>query len=113
QLAVDRENFGRAIFNIIENAMEAMEDPPRRLTISTASAAGFLELRFQDSGKGIDRDKIKSIYDPFFTSKTYGPGLGLTFALKAVQNHNGLIAVESAAGQGTTFTIRLPIRPSR
>lgn len=113
QLAVDRENFGRAIFNIIENALEAMESQPRRLAITTATAAGFFEIRFHDSGKGIDHDKIKSIYDPFFTSKTYGPGLGLTFALKTVQNHNGLIAVESEPGQGTTFTIRLPIRPSR
>ena len=112
-LAVDRDNFGRAIFNIIENAIEAMEAPPRRLVITTADMAGFFEIRFHDNGKGIDRDKIKSIYDPFFTSKTYGPGLGLTFALKTVQNHNGLIAVESAVGQGTTFTLRLPVRPSR
>lgn len=113
QLAVDRVNFGRAIFNIIENAIEAMEDQPRHLTITTAGDGGFFEIRFQDSGKGIDRDTIKSIYDPFFTSKTHGPGLGLTFVLRTVQNHNGMIAVESEAGQGTTFTIRLPVRPDR
>lgn len=113
QLAVDRVNFSRAIFNIIENAIEAMEDQPRHLTITTAGDGGFFEICFQDSGKGIDRDKIKSIYDPFFTSKTYGPGLGLTFALRTVQNHNGMIAVESEPSQGTTFTIRLPVRPGR
>ncbi|MBU4151240.1 MAG: two-component sensor histidine kinase, partial [Proteobacteria bacterium] len=50
-----------------------------------------------------------NIFDPFYSSKIYGPGLGLTFVRKAIQSHNGTITVESEEGVGTTFAIRLPI----
>lgn len=109
-IPVDRENITRALFNLVENAIEAMEKPPRRLTVSTALDADFLEIRIGDSGRGIAREKLKNIYDPFFTSKIHGPGLGLTFALKAIQNHNGQIAVESEEGRGSTFTVKLPVK---
>ena len=110
-LAVDRNNLTRALFNIIENGMEAMSKPPKQLAISTAiTDADFFEIRITDNGCGIASEKINNIYDPFFTSKTYGPGLGLTFALRTIQNHNGMIAVDSKTGKGTTFSIRLPIR---
>ncbi len=110
-LTMDRATMGRALFNIIENGLEAMATrPPRRLGIATRRTDGFVEILISDSGSGIAKEKIKSIYDPFFTSKTYGPGLGLTFALRTVRNHNGMIAVESEEGRGSTFTVRLPIR---
>jgi len=71
---------------------------------------GYLEIKVSDTGKGIPKDKIKNIFDPFFTSKIYGPGLGLTFTLKIIQQHRGNISVESEPGKGTMFTIRLPVR---
>jgi two-component system, sensor histidine kinase and response regulator len=108
-MPVDRENITRALFNVIENGIEAMTRPPRRLTVSTALRSDFFEIRIADSGRGIGREKLKSIFDPFFTSKTHGPGLGLTFALKTIQNHNGRIAVESEKAKGSVFTIKLPI----
>ena len=58
----------------------------------------------------VSKKTIKSIFDPFFSSKTYGPGFGLTFALKTVQSHNGIISVESKEGEGTVFLIRLPLK---
>ena len=109
-VAVDRKNFVRALANIIANALEAMTEPPRQLTIATELENGFVMIRISDTGCGIAREKLKNIYDPFFTSKTYGPGLGLTFTLRTIQNHNGMIVVDSTEGAGTTFTIRLPIR---
>jgi len=109
-IPVDRENITLALFNLVENAIEAMTEPPRRLTVSTALQADFFEIRISDTGRGIAREKLKSIYDPFFTSKVHGPGLGLTFALKAIQNHNGQIEVESEEGRGSTFTVRLPVK---
>jgi len=113
-IAVDRENLSRAMANLIENGLEAMTEPPRQLTVDTeVSNDDFFAIRISDNGCGIAHDKIKNIYDPFFTSKTYGPGLGLTFVFRTVQNHNGMITVESKKGQGTSFTIRLPIRPDR
>jgi len=111
RIAADRQNFGRALFNLIENSLEAMTGPERKLTVATeVTSDDFFVIRISDSGCGIGQDKIKNIYDPFFTSKTYGPGLGLTFVFRTVQNHNGMITVASEEGQGTTFTIRLPIR---
>lgn len=109
-LPVDRENVNRALFNVIENSIEAMRRPPRRLTVATGVQGDFFEIRIADTGRGIAREKLKSIYDPFFTSKTHGPGLGLTFALKTIQNHGGQIAVESEKGRGSIFTIRLPLK---
>jgi len=108
-IPVDRENLARALFNIIENAIEAMERPPRGLAVASAVGNGFFTICISDTGKGISREKLKNIYDPFFTSKTKGPGLGLTFALKTVQALNGTITVESEEGKGSTFLIKLPL----
>lgn len=109
---VDRENLKKAISNIIENAIESMKSGTKTLRISTKTSGGVFEIQISDTGRGIPRDKIKSIYDPFVTSKIYGPGLGLTVALNIIQNHKGTILVESKEGEGTTFTIRLPMRSS-
>jgi two-component system, sensor histidine kinase and response regulator len=108
-MQVDRENITRALFNVIENGIEAMTAPPRRLTLTTGVRGNYFEIRIADTGRGIAREKLKSIFDPFFTSKTLGPGLGLTFALKTIQNHDGGIAVESQQGKGSVFTIKLPL----
>jgi two-component system, sensor histidine kinase and response regulator len=109
-MPVDRENITRALFNMIENAIEAMVKAPRRLELRTARQGEFFAISIADSGRGIARERLKSIYDPFFTSKTHGPGLGLTFVLKTVQNHNGQIAVASEEGKGSIFTVKLPIK---
>jgi signal transduction histidine kinase len=110
-IAADRENLTKAIANIAENAVEAMlESEKKILRITTLTTEASLDIRIADTGKGIEKSKIKNIYDPFFTSKTYGPGLGLTFALKAIQSHQGRISVESEEGVGTIFTISLPLR---
>jgi signal transduction histidine kinase len=71
-----------------------------------------MEITVSDTGKGIPKDKIKYVFDPLFTSKIYGPGLGLTFVKKIIQEHKGTISVESESGKGTTFTIRLPLKSS-
>lgn len=107
---VDRENLKLSISNLIENSAEAMRGEKRVLKIRTEADEGYLEIEISDSGKGVSKDNIKSIFDPFFTSKIYGPGLGLTFALKAIQSHKGMISVESEEGVGSIFNIRLPMR---
>jgi two-component system, sensor histidine kinase and response regulator len=106
----DQENITMAISNLIENSIEAMVGEKRELKISTRVTEGYFEIQVSDTGKGIEKDKLKNIYDPFFTSKTYGPGVGLTFALKTIQSHKGMISVESKVNEGTTFTVRLPIK---
>ncbi len=105
-----RDNIITAIGNIIENGIEAMENSrDKRLTITTDERDGFFEIEIRDTGRGISRDTMKKIYDPFFTSKIYGPGLGLTYALKAIESHGGSISAHSTPGEGTCFTIRLPL----
>jgi len=89
-----------------------MEAGTKKLKVVSRLNSDNLELQFSDTGKGISREKIKNIFDPLVTSKVYGPGLGLTFALKIIQDHKGTISVESEEGSGTTFTIRFPVTSS-
>jgi signal transduction histidine kinase len=106
----DKEQLKMAVSNLIKNSIEAMQESPKVLTIATSVSDGRMIIEVFDTGRGIPKDKLKSIFHPFYTSKIYGPGLGLTFTLKIVQQHGGNISVESEPGKGTTFTIRLPIR---
>jgi signal transduction histidine kinase len=109
-IPADKEQLQKAISNIIKNALEAMSGETRILNITSRFLENHIEIQITDTGRGISRDKIKHIFDPLFTSKIYGPGLGLPFALKIVQDHRGTISVESEQGKGSTFTIRLPLR---
>jgi signal transduction histidine kinase len=108
-LFIDKKLMKRALCNMIKNALEAMEMTEKKLTIRTALSGGYLEITIADTGKGIEKDKIRNIFDPMVSSKMFSPGLGLTFALKIVQYHDGTISVESEPGKGSTFTIRFPV----
>ncbi len=110
QLQADREQLATAIGNLIRNAIESMTAEKRVLSVSSRMEEGQIEISISDTGKGISKEKLKNIFDPLYTSKMFGPGLGLTFALKIVQNHRGTISVESEPGRGTTFTVRLPVK---
>jgi two-component system sensor histidine kinase/response regulator len=109
-ITADKKLLKRAFCNLIKNAVEAMESGTKTLKVTSRVNGDNLELQFSDTGKGITKEKIKNIFDPLVTSKVYGPGLGLTFALKIIQDHKGTISVESEEGKGTTFTIRFPIK---
>jgi two-component system, sensor histidine kinase and response regulator len=111
-ISIDRYKLTSAISNLIRNAVEAMEKAPGVLRISSRLNNGHIEIVVSDTGKGIPQEKINYIFDPFFTSKIYGPGLGLTFARRIIQEHKGTISVESEVGKGTSFTVRLPLMSS-
>jgi two-component system, sensor histidine kinase and response regulator len=108
-LPVDKKLLKRALCNMIKNAIEAMETTAKELAIVTVLSGEHLDLKIADTGKGIEKDMIKNIFDPMVSSKMFSPGLGLTFALKIVQYHGGNISVESEPGKGTTFTLSFPI----
>ncbi len=110
-ISVDREQIKAAFANLIENAIEAMRNKTRMLNIASRVSEGYVEIKISDTGVGIPKDKLKNILDPFFTSKIHA-GLGLTYALKIIQAHRGTISVESEPGEGSTFTIRLPVKKS-
>ncbi len=109
-LLLDSNRMITTIKHLIRNAIEAMGKTPRLLKISSLLRNEQVEITVSDTGKGIPKDKIRYIFDPLFTSKIYGPGLGLTFAKRIIQDYRGTISVESEPGKGTTFTIILPLK---
>jgi nitrogen fixation/metabolism regulation signal transduction histidine kinase len=109
---IDKTLFGRALTNVIENALHAM--PGRgTLTISASHESGpsgrpSVVVKVSDTGVGVDQDALKKIFEPYFSTKTTGTGLGLTIAKRNVELNGGSIVVESERGVGTTVTITLP-----
>ncbi len=102
--------LGQVFLNILVNAAQAIADKGT-ITIKTWEAAGWVRVRISDTGCGIAPEHIKKIFDPFFTTKPpgKGTGLGLNIAYNIIRRHNGRIEVESRQGEGTSFTIVLPV----
>lgn len=108
-IPIDGELLKKAFCNIIRNSVEALEMETKKLMVRSQLVGDRLEVQISDTGVGISPSKIKNIFDPMVTSKIYGPGLGLTFALKIIQDHGGVIDVKSEPAKGTTFTISFPV----
>jgi nitrogen fixation/metabolism regulation signal transduction histidine kinase len=105
---VDRNLIGRALTNIIENSLHAMPGTGQ-LTIDGTAADGWVVLRIQDTGVGMDREALQRVFEPYFSTRATGTGLGLSIARRNVELSRGSIAVESEKGRGTTVTIKLPL----
>jgi signal transduction histidine kinase len=95
------------LLNLLTNAYAAM-DGTGVLTIEAAADGGGVEIRVTDSGSGMDEETVNHIFDPFYTRKAKGIGLGLAVTRRIVEAHGGTIAARSAPGEGTTFVIGLP-----
>lgn len=106
-LNVDRNQMKIAFLNIIVNAIEAMPRENGILSISTAIIDGNCQIKIGDNGKGMTTEILSKIFDPYFTSKSKGNGLGLTNTQNIILNHKGRIQVLSEAGKGTEFIIVL------
>jgi len=109
-LSVDKEQIERAFLNLVINAIEAMSKSGRKLTVATENKENFFTVKIQDTGKGIPEEDIIRIFDPFFSSKPSGTGLGLTTCYGIIASHGGTIEVESKPKKGSSFRIFLPIR---
>lgn len=108
-LLIDRMLVGRALTNVIENALHAMP-AGGALTIDAALAPGRqVQIRITDTGMGMDADALARIFEPYFSTKAIGTGLGLTIAKRNTEANGGTIAVTSERGRGTTVTIALPL----
>lgn len=97
-----------ALLNIIINAIEAMEEVDGVLRICLISQWNEIQIKISDNGKGMAKETLNQLFDPFFTGKSSGMGLGMTSTQNIIQQHNGNIDVESEEGVGTTFIISLP-----
>ncbi len=124
KMRMDPDQIQQVCLNLMINALQATP-PGGTLSVSVAQkindnglkekttipieTESVLEITFRDSGKGVPEEDIQSIFEPFFTKKTKGTGLGLFISQKIVQEHGGEITVESKVGKGSIFTVYLPM----
>src|SRR4030067_2130858 len=110
EILMDENKMNQVFLNIMQNAMQAM-DGGGVLIIKTAKDDGFCVISINDTGTGIPPEILPNVFYPFFTTKDVGEGtgLGLSVSKGIVEQHGGIIEVESQAGVGTRFRIKLPI----
>ncbi len=113
EILADADSLRQVFINIIENAIDAMEGGGSLNVNTSLNESGdgrkFIEITFSDTGKGIDNDKIKKIFQPFFTTKAHGTGLGLAISRRIVEKHGGMITVESEKEKGSIFRVIIPV----
>ena len=120
---MDSDQMQQILLNLIINAVQAMPDGGKLVISMYEKSKDEIEddlsgvitgdrvmmIRFEDTGKGIDREYIDSIFDPFFTKKSKGTGLGLAISQRIIHEHGGEITVKSEVGKGSIFTVYLPV----
>jgi len=106
----DAELMERVLYNLLLNAAQA-SPPDGAITVKTRPTDDRVEISVIDRGSGIKPEHLESIFNPFFTTKAEGVGLGLAIVSKIVDQHGGKITVESEAGKGSVFRIYLPLEP--
>ncbi|WP_353717890.1 ATP-binding protein [Dyadobacter sp. 676] len=104
-LPLDRVSLQMAFLNLITNAIEAMEEDKGVLRITTRSVGDQIQVLFTDNGSGISEEHMDKIFEPYFTGKNNGMGIGLSTTMSIIHAHHGRIEVQSQLGVGTTFTI--------
>ena len=107
-LSIDARYIKQALLNLIKNAVAAMPDGGT-LGVQTLRSGEEVQVRISDTGSGIPEDIMDKIFEPYFTTKPFGTGLGLTIVFKIVKEHYGDISVSSRLGEGTTVTLVLPV----
>ena len=112
RLELDRDQIKQAFYNAIKNSFEAMK---RRdiLRIRTDRDETHVKISFSDTGGGISAENLSRVFEPYFTTKSGGSGLGLLIVRRIVREHGGELAIESSEGKGLTLTIRLPFLDRR
>ena len=111
-IELDRDQMKQAFYNVIKNSFEAMK---RRgiLRIRTEMDATHVSVSFTDTGGGMSAESLSRVFEPYFTTKTGGSGLGLLIVRRIVREHGGEMAIESNEGKGLTLTVRLPYLDKR
>jgi PAS domain S-box-containing protein len=115
-VAIDRERFRQVVAQLVDNAVQALKDPvwtpaeghPRRIAVRSEGAGLHVRLSVADTGPGIRSDVLPRVFEPLFTTKSFGVGLGLPTVRQIVEQHGGTIDIQSSFGCGTIVSIRLP-----
>ena len=122
---VDRSRLLQALLNLIRNGAQSMSEktdgklylctrlssPPESVLTAQPETPLRIDIEVRDEGRGISPQAVRQVFDPFFSTKLSGSGLGLSVTRRIVQDHGGEILVESQPGEGTSFVLRLPFRP--
>jgi PAS domain S-box-containing protein len=109
-LLVDADKIKQVVLNLVRNAVQAMgSDGTLTLTTQRAEAEGMARLEVLDTGPGVPPDRLEEIFNPFFTNKADGTGLGLAVSQKIVVDHGGTLTCECRPGEGARFVLRLPL----
>jgi len=120
-VSADPDQLHQVFTNLVLNAAQAMDatDAPRRLTLRTRGrpgtdgpASGWVAIDVEDSGPGVPAEELPRLFEPFFSTKRRGTGLGLVVAKSIVEEHGGQLDVENLAPTGARFTVRLPMSAS-
>lgn len=108
---MDRTQLVRIITNLVKNAIQAIpeEQPEKSIIVAVKQAENDVNITVKDNGIGIETENIEHIFEPKFTTKTSGMGLGLGIIKNIIENYKGTITFETEYGKGTTFTVSLPI----
>ncbi len=111
-LQLDRGQMKQAFYNVIKNSFEAMK---RRgiLRIRTDVDESHVRVSFIDTGGGMSAETLSHVFEPYYTTKERGTGLGLLIVRRIVREHGGELAIESTDGKGLTLSIRLPFKEQR
>jgi two-component system sensor kinase FixL len=109
EISCDPDKLKQVFINIISNGFEAMAEGGF-MTVSSTKVADGIEIRITDAGVGIPEESLAHIFEPFYTTRERGSGLGLPISYKIIEAHDGDISAMSEPGRGTTFIIRLPER---
>jgi signal transduction histidine kinase len=108
---IDRTLVARALTNIVENALHAMPGAGA-LTVRVDQAEAAVRIRIADTGVGMDEEALARAFEPYFSTKTTGTGLGLPIAKRNIELSGGTIAVHSERERGTTVELTLPVNPA-
>ena len=107
EVFIDPDRIKQVLLNLYLNAIEAMTDGGRLSVEVVQEDDGYFQIRVSDTGKGIKKEDLPHLFDPYFTTRSSGTGLGLAIVHNIIESHGGEVSVKSRYGEGTTVTIRL------
>ncbi|MDY6862387.1 MAG: ATP-binding protein, partial [Thermodesulfobacteriota bacterium] len=114
KILIDKEQIKQVFLNTLLNSIQAI-DRGGTIMVEISVLNGereFVQVKIKDTGKGISTENLERVFDPFFTTRHEGSGLGLSISHQIIEDHKGYIEVDSKVGEGSTFYINLPVNPS-